>query len=423
MKRLAEISLIIWFALQAADGALRFVFVSAGVPTLVYAKDAILLAIFAYFVLLTVSRFAANRTLTVLFALLLFGFTVGLVNGLSFGQVMFGAKIYLPFLVGFMALSCFDIRDSVFTRLYHIVLPFVLVGLFLDLVITLPWGGFEYELAGTSIEGSRQWGMYGLSRLAGFGRSSFATATELYVLAVLYMAVTFRSKVERSRLKKMFDAMLMVCAIAGIVLTTSKSSIFAMLLILFVYGLIWLMRNKSGRFVRIALKLLLVILLVYGVVPPLISLISPSFITDHLHSDNLVVTALSASYVDRMENMWPAAYDLLRGDMMFLTGRGLGSIGTSQLYFEPDKYNPADNVYLYLLVQFGSVILLLFLIWVVGKIGRITVSRASLSTRVFFLLTLLAFGATMNVVESAPLMILLGMMLAMEERLGLGDDS
>ncbi len=416
MKRAAELLIVVWFLLQATDGALRYLCAVAGVPFLVYAKDTILLAIFAYFVLLTIARFAANRTLMILLVLLFFGLIVGIANGLSFGQVAFGAKIYLPFLVGFMAMLLLEVKQSSFSRLFHIVVPVILLGLVLDLVITVPWSGFAYELAGTSIEGSRQWGTFGLSRLAGFGRSSFGTATDLYVIVMLYLVSISSGLISRTRLVRVVDVLLMILATIGIIVTTSKSTIFAILILLIVYGLVRAARSRLKNAIRVGVKILLLFLLLYGILPPIVSLISPSFITDHLQSDNLIVNALSLSYIDRMENMWPAAYDLMRSGVMFLTGRGLGGIGTAQLYFELPAYNSADNVYLYLFVQFGLIVLVGFVIWLLVRIFRLNAARADRLVPTFFLLSLLAFGATMNVVESSPLTMSLGMLLAIEQR-------
>jgi hypothetical protein len=101
---------------------------------------------------------------------------------------------------------------------------------------------------------------------------------------------------------------------------------------------------------------------------------------------------------------------------MFLTGRGLGGIGTAQLYFELPAYNSADNVYLYLFVQFGLIVLVGFVIWLLVRIFRLNAARADRLVPTFFLLSLLAFGATMNVVESSPLTMSLGMLLAIEQR-------
>ncbi len=415
MKRAAELLIIAWFLLQATDGALRYLFVAAGFPFLAYAKDTILLAVFAYFILLTIARFAVNRTLLILFVLLLFGLIVGIANGLSFGQVAFGAKIYLPFLVGFMAILLLEVDPSSFSRLFHIVVPVILLGLILNLLITVPWSGFEYELAGTSIEGSREWGTFGLSRLAGFGRSSFATATDLYVLIMLYFISIARGYRARGRISRLIDILWVILAIVGIFLTTSKSSIFAILLLLIVYGAIRLFRSRLGGPLRTGLKALMFVLFLYGIVPPIISRISPSFITDHLQSDNMIVMALSLSYIDRMENMWPAAYSLVHGGMTYVVGRGLGGIGTAQLYFEPAAYNPADNLYLYLFVQFGLVILAAFVIWLLVRIYRLNADRADQLALTLFLLSLLAFAATMNVIESSPLMMSLGMLLAIEQ--------
>jgi len=419
MKNFIEKILYLWFAFIVFEAPLRYFFYSAGLPVLVYLKDLLLIIIFVYFALQTTATARINKIMLALLALICYGLIVGLINGLSFMQVAFGMKVVLTFFVGFMAVYLFGIESGFFIRLYRIFAPIILFGLVLEMLFELPWIGFEYDAYGVTIPGSIEWWTLGLPRLSGFGRVSYETAIVLFCLAGLYLTVNICSRNTLSKGQKIYDRLFLLLSFAGIALTTAKSSIFAFIVLLIFYIFLKRAVNTGGKFSRtagIVIKILLIVVFLYGVVPPILAATAPEIITAYFNSDDIVMAAVSASYVERMEWMWPEAYQLLSDGYMYFTGRGLGGIGAPQKYFEPNLYNAADNVYVYLLVNFGIIILGLLVIWLLRKIITLRLDDKHNIYYLTFVLAFFAYGATLNVIESPTLMISLGFLLALWDR-------
>jgi len=392
MNKITEKILYLWFAFIVIEAPLRYFFYSLGLPSLVYFKDVLLIAVFLYFVLQTSATGRISKMMLTLLALMLYGLIVGLINGLSFMQTAFGLKIFLTFFVGFMAIYILGVERK--------------------------------DAYGVTIPGSIEWWTLGLPRLSGFGRVSYETAILLFCMAALYLTVTLYGG-ERNRGKwKIYDRLFLLLSFVGIVLTTAKSSILAFLILMLFYLFLKKAVGSGDKFNRTAgmiIKALLVLIFIYGVVPPILAATAPKTITGWLNSDDLLMAAISASYVERMEMMWPDAYRLLSDGYMYFTGRGLGGIGASQRYFEPARYNAADNVYVYLLVNFGIVILLLMLGWIMYKIFKLNIGRRGNIYFLTFALILFSYGATLNVIESPTLTICLGFLLALWNRGGDSD--
>ena len=98
--------------------------------------------------------------------------------------------------------------------------------------------------------------------------------------------------------------------------------------------------------------------------------------------------------------MWPRAWELLHHHGHPLWGRGMGGVGTPQTYFEPDRFNAADNLFLYGFVVSGWIALPGFLLLLLSSL-RLQPWRSEADTAAFcLLLATLTYGITANVVES-----------------------
>ncbi|UCD94200.1 MAG: O-antigen ligase family protein [Candidatus Zixiibacteriota bacterium] len=416
MNGLTRKLIYIWFFITACEAPLRYALYHAGFPIFIYLKDAFLVAIFLYFVIRTAFSARMNRLLLVLLAVILYGIVVGLFNGLALLQVLFGAKIYLPFFIGFLAIYSFGLERTFLIRLFHVFVPIILLGLLLDLLFDLPWAGFEYEAYGVPIQAARKWWTLTLPRLSGFARASFETAILLTSLSTLYLASHLSPSDTFSRRINLGNIILLILSLAGVVLTTSKSSIVAFLFLAIFYFLInsWEKYGDTYRPISgLAVKLLLILILLAGIIPPAVALTSPTIVTDHLSSGSTIITAVSASYVERMQTMWPEALALLSSGYMFVTGRGVGGIGAAQHYFEESAYNAADNLYVYFLVDFGTIFLALFLLYLIYNVLMLTPLKRKCFYFSLFCLVLFTYGTTLNVIESPALMMTLGFMLAL----------
>jgi hypothetical protein len=114
------------------------------------------------------------------------------------------------------------------------------------------------------------------------------------------------------------------------------------------------------------------------------------------------------SYEDRLRNMWPEAFDLWLERGTWLTGRGLGGLGTSQTYFESPLFNAGDNLHLYLFVSLGMLAapLILYVCWQVVK-APVGPDRRDRVPLVLFTAAL-TYGLTANGIENASVALILG---------------
>lgn len=416
MIRLTRLTLGAWLVLLVFDGAFRFVCTSLSVPWLAYVKDALLLSILGACSIHMAGRLSLHLVVLTVGGVIVYGALVGLLLGTSATAVIFGVKMFLPFLAGYLAMANGYTDFPYFVRLYRTITPWIILGVLLDLAMALPWEGWSYDFGGVTLEASRQWSTFGLARPAGFGRSSFETAIGLYTLLVLRVAAPAK-QVSSSRLLKAYDVLLGVALVGAIVLTTSKTSLLA-LGVLGVASLL-LLGTRRGTLVSYASRACLVALLLGALVLTLSPFLIPTGIAsgldDALGEYGLVPKLLFRSLVERAQDVWPRAIASMSGPLKPVTGKGLGGVGAPQLYFAPAQYNPADNVHVYLWLAFGTVIVSLMVLYLVVLVTRLArVSRPD-TTLVAFLVTLLTFGSTLNVVEAPMLMMGLGVLLAAHE--------
>ncbi|PAF25970.1 hypothetical protein CHH61_10940 [Shouchella clausii] len=118
------------------------------------------------------------------------------------------------------------------------------------------------------------------------------------------------------------------------------------------------------------------------------------------------------SFIDRMYRVWPEAFNLIETQNHLIFGGGIGSIGVAQIYFDPLRYNPADSVYIYILVTFGLVgclgVVLLVLLTMTVSINKKNTHYLLISLIIF-----LCYGATINVIETVGLSTLIGILIGL----------
>lgn len=419
MKKMTERLLWVWIMFLVLDAPLRFLFISAGVPSAIYVKDMLIAALLMYVLLTGVLNGKTSKTFLTMLAVMVYGMVVGFFGQLAPMQVLFGFKIFLSLLIGFVAVRNLGVERSFFIRMFRVVVPVVLTGLALEIFYDLPWKGLEYQAFGTSIEASRDWTMFGLPRLSGFGRASFETAAVLFSFIALYLGARVMEIEPRHWWSNKYENLLLTAAVAGIVVTTSKAAILAVLFLFLFYAVFRLYRRCGSRvklLCGMALKTTLCILFLYSVVPPVIAYVRPTALSEHLITDDLIVLAVTGSYVDRIENAWPIAYDLMSAPHHYASGRGIGGIGSPQLYFEADRYNSADNIWVYLFIDFGLFVLVAIALYLAYQLYRSRLENRGTIFLYMLLISLFAFGATGNFVESPALTVSAGFLLAMWKR-------
>jgi hypothetical protein len=371
---------VVYLASLLLEGVLRYALAMAGLPNALYLRDAIPVAtLVILFLRPLLGEDRIDLALAIPAAILAFHAAYSAMAGVAFFSIAFGLKIFMFIPYGMAMWPLLRRRLDAAMNVAAIMFAVTAAGVFANFLLQkMPWEGIEYDTAFGAVSTTRMWWIVdGISRLPGFTRTSFDAAMALGITGVLAL-VKFRRPLAR--------LLIAICAMAAIVLTTSKGMVLA-----FPLAALWLavQERKPGLTGAVlvgavcAATLALPLLVVFF---DLGSAMSPASFP-----------ALVVSVWERFSTMWPLAFELLPDGLQAVLGGGLGSIGTPQLYGDaPHRLNAADNFAIFMLVTFGLPGLFYyampaFAVRAVAAVEKQTVHRA------FVALLLLGYGYGMSI--------------------------
>lgn len=379
---------------EVLNGPLRYGLSHVGLDALIYAPKALLLLAFIFVPLV---RRRATPGFLMIGAIAIVYLALGMVQLPSKMQALFGLWMMAPLLFGFLAGSVLMHKPEHLGRLVAVLFWTAWTGVVLNVLVSYPWVGSNYQLAGSTIETSRQWTTSGFYRLPGFSRASFSAANQLLMFGI-FLVFTLQSH----RLRKL----IWIAAGLGIVLTTSKVPIVSWMLVT-----LYLITRPRG--LKQVWSMALIVIATSTVLLPLSTLI----IDYNSHFNDPIIHMLFASLGDRLNWMWPESLNLLKDPWQWLTGLGLGGIGTSQHYFDPVHYLAGDNLFVYLCAEFGVIAALSFMVWATftaiqhnQETGTYNILASTL------ILAILAIGGASNVLEGPVLGLFLALSLTKTTR-------
>lgn len=391
MQRFINFGLIFYLTSFCIDGALRYGLYLVGLERLIYARDGVLLLLLLLQFAQSLRRAPDPLVWWVLFALL-FHAGVGLLYLQDVQQVAFGLKMLLPLLLGVMVSDRIPEKFGTANLVAGIIFCVTASGVVINWFYEFPWEGLRYVVDGKQISASLRWWSNEERRLAGFTRASYEAA--LYLLLSVFFLVAYI----RSLLLKI---VLWLIAGVAIWLTTTKGIVLVWVLmtVLFAIREMGLLRGPV---------LLKALWLPAGlmVLMPLWSAAFPFRFEKSL----ALQRSFAYSYIDRFENTWPTAFDNIQRHGDFLFGRGIGGIGTPQLYYEPALYNFADNLFVYMYTDFG-ILAVVYLLFLVLRLPLLRLEREK--DLMMFCVAAMAFifGITAAVLENAWVAFLIGALL------------
>lgn len=369
---------------DALTGPIRYALNGVGLDILAYAPKAIALVVFVYAMALEPQPVLVWSVLMLLFA----ATVVGIFKDVPLLCPAFAVFQLAPLLLAIVA----PIPDDERLRrriLYGIAIIWVItsLGIIGDALFDYPWKGLETEIGGQDIEASRQWGAYGIDRLAGFSRMSVAAALYEGVTGLMLFA-TFE--------KKLWKFIVVAITFTVVLLTTTKSAVAAVVAAAVLMPLL-IKQRKLRYFIVGAIVIAAIALPVYSTLTP---------VTVDIHDD--ISLMLLASFDDRLTDTWPVFSDAVS----YWIGEGLGGVGSAVTYFEPLSItNVADNYALYLIGVFGFAIgIAIYLAQfmpVCRYIGGTKWERAIGGAMLMLLLT----STTTDIIEAPPAALILGLAL------------
>ena len=335
---------LIYLAASTIEGVLRFALAAVHLAPLLYLRDVFALVVVMWHLRMCLREGKLAGPLQTVLLLLVLWALVGFTYASNVAQVFFGFKMFLPLMLGIASYPVVRARIQSASRFILGLWLIAVCGLFASALVRMPWVGESYELGGVEIEGSKEWGISGADRLAGFSRASFSVANQVLFFSVW---IACFSRFRLVRLAVWF------ASASAIVLTTSRSALMG-----FAATTAFLcLQSLAGSLHRVW-KCLIPLAAILMVAVPVLPPSAFSFLEPFANGGRYRGPA--ASFFDRVDDTWPGAFEMVATAGNWLTGRGLGGIGMAQKYFEPDMNNPADNLFVYLFVIFGpaSIVLL-----------------------------------------------------------------
>lgn len=389
LDRWVLFSTTLFLLTDVLGGLLRYLLGSHELALLAYLPKALLAGV-AFF--LFVSALQAGRISKLYagaLAVLASSLIVGVIYLPSVLQVLFGAWTLVPFLFGIVAYTTFQRHWPVLKPLFILMWLLAVGGVVLNSVESFPWIGYTYTLHGVVLESSRQWTAHGIERLAGFSEASSNAAAQVLILGGFIVTMS------RGWGWRTF---VWLASGAAIVLTTTKTGIGA-------YGILTLfliLRRVAPRLIWAMVAWL--VALAVTVIP-----LSTAILHYDINTNSSLSRLLFASFNSRLTMTWPQALQLIAEHGSLMIGRGLGGIGAAQKRFEPLLYNPADNLFLYLLALFGVGAIVLVVMYAFG-IARLELKKSHLDCFFYVVAMIgLLWGMTLNPLEFGFTALFLGL--------------
>lgn len=368
------------------EGPIRFILYKFGVTYLIYIRDVFIIVVIAAYISQSLMTDRINRTFLVVNFIFIFHSIVALFYLNNYLMPLFAWKTYILLFFGILYGHLFFTKLGVTVRIFSILLICAIIGVIINYFITFPWEGLEYRLGGVNIEAVRSWvDMFAVKRLSGFARANYDAAMQILLLA-LFLFCHLKNK--------LYKVLLWLLAGPPILLTTTKGIIITYLL-LTIFFMVYRVVPNYGKIYQKSLFFLLAITIIL----PVLSIIV------HTYHD---IPIFLESFFMRISFGWPDAFTLIQQDGNLLLGRGLGGMGTSQQYFEPEKFNAGDNLFI---LFYGNLGLLgVVYLYYLAKVGQ----SLDLRTELFyflFLFTFFSYGIVTAGIDNAFFSLFFGILL------------
>lgn len=319
----------------AFEGPVRMIFSLARLETLLYSRDVFTLIAIIWATFQSQTRYTSKANLTsVLLYILICHSVLGLWLGHPLGSTLFAIKIFLALLLGTVCAGYLHTRKEFFVKFIIFLFAGCCFGVYLNVAAgTLPWEGVDFESAfGAST--NLVWWAGGERRLPGFARVSTTTAAAIGLTGLFLMSYT------KNQILKL---LVLGVGVPAVYLTTSKGVILSFLITgCWCFIPSGKIRKQTGIFLLWGSALMAALL-------PFISAYfqpSPAFMRK--------MPGFLSSFAERAAITWPKAIEDLNAWHLWLLGQGVGGIGGPLKYgHEYYRYNPIDNLFLYLFTIFG----------------------------------------------------------------------
>ncbi len=377
------------------EAPLRYVLFLLHLSPLLYLRDGIMVMIVAGFVIASAKKLRISPA-TIPWLIVI---SVSSITAMAFSPTInlwiMGLKIILPMLVGFLCYRYCEARlwnTSLSITLMAIV---ALVGLGVNYFLSFPWDNLNYSIGNMQIQGVYNWTMIEvLHRLNGFANGPQKIADQILVVG-LYFFLKCKKSPARFALWGVF---------LGALLLTTVKTVIASWVIIGIARMIYSLKGLG----RLAVRWSLIVPLVLAITLPIFSIKNETSLGG---TETVIQDMLFGSMLTRLGSTWPQGFKLILDQGSPVFGRGLGTMGGGQMYFEPDQFNPGDNLFLYLYGNLG-ILGTLVIPWIFWRVVRRSPER-TFSDRywLFFALSFFIIGITSHGIEDGFMAMFYGFLL------------
>ena len=388
--------IVVYLATFVLEAPLRYLLNSVGLEMMIYLRDILLIVTILYILVQHGFRSWIEPVFWVVVGLMMFHVLVAFFNGLGVFQVLFGLKIFLPMLFFLLVYSSIKHELEKLTTPMFVLFLIACGGVYVNALTPYPWEGLRYVVGGVEVEASRSWYTMGIEvkRIAGLSRSSFEAGIQAMLLGSFLVAFVGKPHIK---------VLVWLMAGAAIALTTSKGIGLAYLALTAFLIFRMSIPNYGNMYQKAMFIPLSIVMLA-----PLVS----GFLYEGASRLDATQKFFFYSYIVRMEETWPRAFNLLADTGSEIFGRGIGGIGAAQKVFEGFAYNPGDNIFVYAYVSFGIFSIFYFL-FVLLKSQYLVLSRGGADLFAYMCISsALIFGLIANVIDSGIFTFFLGFALA-----------
>ncbi len=388
--------LVIMLPICSFEGVLRYYLALSGLELLIYIPKIMMIVSFSLAIADDLVRNRVSKGLWLLLLLLLVNCVVCWVYTRNIMQAAFSFWTMIPLLYGCEVFPALIKIKQNGRMLIFVLWAFSVFSVLLQYFVTFPWIDFNYSLLGMKMQGSKIGSYLGFSRYSGLGIDSFNTSY-LIIFFTIYLLVTIKNK--------KYSIGVWLSSFIAIAMTLAKATILAYFIVCIVLLFI------NNRWFHKVINGMVAIVIAFGIIFPIIS----KFIT--LNLDSYLYQFMFLGFNDRIIKSWPLNLDRLFRYSGWFFGLGAGGVTGGLSHFDPERYIPVDNMYLYLYCCFGVGMFLL--LWFIVK-AMLTLSKERNWQGTFLWLlgfAILLIGISQDMVSS----FLPGFIIGCIFRYGVGD--
>ncbi|TCO07891.1 hypothetical protein [Natronoflexus pectinivorans] len=389
-KNAGIIILALFLLKESLDAIIRYYLASINLVALTYVPI-FLIVIYVVFNFWAELKRTPYFSSIAIIVMVIISSVVGFLNLGQLTPALFAIYVFFPFFFGIQT-GDLVYRSILIKRLALIMIFILSAGVIMEWMGELPWKGFSYEIGGVEIEASRSWASLGIQRLSGFARTSYNFA----ILTVCFLILLY------GRINHFAYFLLFLASFFVVSLSTTKGVmlVYIVLALLFIAG--WMSRFLFNFGFKATLGMSLMV----GIVLP----ISTLWVMYDLDLYDIVMRVIFLSFEMRLTDVWPEAMENFAHWNDYITGKGAGNVGVASMIYNPENYNPVDNLYLYVLIVFGVpfIVLLAILLRRIFKLKEsdIYINLLMMATFIF------VYGIFTNVLESGILAYFLGTLIS-----------